>query len=254
MSLKEKIDLTRLPSHVALIMDGNGRWAKKKGKHRVFGHEQGARAVRNTVEAAARLGIRYLTLYAFSTENWRRPKLEVDALMHLLIKSLHKELKTLQKNNIRLQVIGDFRTLPAEAVSELDKAIEKTESNTGLTLILALSYSSRWELTNAVKNICTDVQTGKLSPEMISDVTISDYLCTARIPDPELLIRTSGEMRVSNFLLWQIAYAELFFTEVLWPDFNEENLCEAIYDYQNRERRFGKTSEQLKSNNNNPEL
>ncbi len=254
MSLKEKIDLTRLPSHVAIIMDGNGRWAKKKGKHRVFGHEQGARAVRNTVEAAAQLGIRNLTLFAFSTENWRRPKMEVDALMHLLIRTLNKELKTLQKNNIRLLAIGDVSTLPPEAVSELNKAITKTAGNTGLTVILALSYSSRWELTRAVRNICDDIKAGRLSIEMITDETVSNYLCTAGIPDPELLIRTSGEMRVSNFLLWQIAYAELFFTEVLWPDFNAEYLFEAIYDYQNRERRFGRTSEQLKSNINSPEM
>jgi len=245
MSLKEKIDIERLPRHVAIIMDGNGRWAKKKGKIRVFGHEQGARAVRKTVEGAARLGIQYLTLYAFSTENWSRPKHEVEALMHLLIRSLNKELKTLNDNNIRLKAIGDLASLPKKAAIELEKAITDTSKNDGLTLILALSYSARWELTHAVQEIARSVANQTLTPGEITDQTIADHLCTAQVPDPELLIRTSGEMRISNFLLWQIAYTELYFTETLWPDFSEEHLYEAILDYQHRERRFGKTSEQL---------
>lgn len=246
MSLKEKIDLERLPRHVAIIMDGNGRWAKKKGKIRVFGHEQGARAVRKTVEGAARLGIQYLTLYAFSTENWGRPQYEVDALMHLLIRSLNKELKTLNNNNIRLKAIGDLASLPANAAKELEKAIAETSGNDGLTLILALSYSARWEITHTIREIARLVAAQTLNPDDITDQTVADHLCTALVPDPELLIRTSGEMRISNFLLWQIAYTELYFTETLWPDFNEEHLYEAILDYQNRERRFGKISEQLK--------
>jgi undecaprenyl diphosphate synthase len=245
MSLKEKIDIERLPRHVAIIMDGNGRWAKKKGKMRVFGHEQGAKAVRKTVEGAARLGIQYLTLYAFSTENWGRPKHEVEALMHLLIRSLNKELKTLNNNNIRLEAIGDLASLPKNAAKELEKAIHDTSKNNGLTLILALSYSARWEITHAMQQIARSVANHTLTLDEITDQTVSGHLCTATIPDPELLIRTSGEMRISNFLLWQIAYTELYFTETLWPDFTEEHLYEAILDYQNRERRFGKTSEQL---------
>ncbi|MFO7721878.1 MAG: isoprenyl transferase [Bacteroidales bacterium] len=248
MSLKEKIDPARLPSHIAIIMDGNGRWAKKKGKLRVFGHEQGVKAVRATVEAAASLGLEYLTLFAFSTENWRRPKYEVDALMHLLIRSLNKEVDNLHKNNIRLHAIGNFETLPPEVAKDLDKAILKTSGNSGLNLIIAISYSSRWEITHAVRQILEKASTGELQPQEVTDELFSQYLCTRNFPDPELLIRTSGEMRISNFLLWQIAYAELFFTNVLWPDFTEEHLFEAIYDFQNRERRFGKTSEQLNSN------
>lgn len=245
MSLKEQIDITRLPDHVAIIMDGNGRWAKKKGKRRIFGHEQGVKAARVTVEAAARIGLKHLTLYAFSTENWSRPKYEVDALMHLLIRSLNKEIKSLHKNNIRLSAIGDFDSLPVEASKEMQKAIAKTADNTGLNLIIAISYSARWEIAQTLKNITIKVLKNEIDPNDISDETITNNLCTAGIPDPELLIRTSGEKRISNFLLWQIAYAELFFTEVLWPDFSEENLYEAIYDYQCRERRFGKTSEQV---------
>ncbi len=244
-SLKEQIDVSKLPGHIAVIMDGNGRWAKKKGKPRVFGHEQGAKSVRKCIEAAARLGIPYLTLYAFSTENWNRPKYEVEALMHLLIKSLHNELKTLHENNIRLVTIGDLTTLPVKAARELERAMESTRHNTRLTLILALSYSARWEITQAVKKIGLAVNDGTIQPEHISDKTIEAHLSTAGIPDPELLIRTSGEMRISNFLLWQIAYAELFFTETLWPDFTEEHLYEAILCFQKRERRFGKISEQL---------
>lgn len=245
MSLKEKIDIARLPRHVAIIMDGNGRWAKKKGKLRVFGHEQGVRAARVTVEAAARIGLKHLTLYAFSTENWSRPKYEVDALMHLLIRSINREINSLHKNNIRLTAIGDFESLPVEASREVQKAIAKTADNTGLNLIIAISYSARWEIAQTLKNIANSVLKNEINPDDINDETISRHLCTAGIPDPELLIRTSGEKRISNFLLWQIAYAELFFTEALWPDFNEENLYEAIYDYQCRERRFGKTSEQI---------
>jgi undecaprenyl diphosphate synthase len=250
MSLKEQIDLSRVPNHIAIIMDGNGRWAKKKGKIRIFGHEQGAKAVRGVVEAAARLNIAYMTLYAFSTENWHRPKYEVDALMHLLIRSLHKEIKTLKKNNVRLMAIGDFDTLPGEAASELRKAIDLTSENTGLNLVLAISYSARWEITEAVKSIAKGVSEQRIDPTLIDDAMVRAHLCTADIPDPELLIRTSGEMRISNFLLWQIAYAELFFTDVLWPEFTEEHLYEAIFDFQNRERRFGKTSEQIKSSTN----
>jgi len=245
ISLKEKIDLSRLPEHVAVIMDGNGRWAKKKGRPRIYGHEQGAGAVRRCIEAAAGLGIRYLTLYAFSTENWNRPKFEVEALMHLLVKSLNREMKSLHENNIRLLAIGDLSSLPHKAASELKKAMDTTAANTGLTLILALSYSARWELTHAVQKIAEEVKKGTLKPAEINHHTVADHLCTAGIPDPELLIRTSGEMRISNFLLWQIAYAELFFTEVLWPDFTETDLYEAIHCFQNRERRFGKTSEQI---------
>lgn len=249
MSLKEKIDITRLPSHVAIIMDGNGRWAKKKGKLRVFGHEQGVKAVRSTVEAAAKIGLKFLTIYAFSTENWHRPKYEVEALMHLLIHSLNKEIDSLHKNNIRLLAIGDFNALPADAERDLRKALEKTANNTGLNLVIAISYSARWEIAEAVKTLINKAKNNEISAEEVNDETISNHLCTAGIPDPELLIRTSGEMRISNFLLWQIAYAELFFTDVLWPDFSEEHLYEAIYDFQCRERRFGKTSEQLKSEN-----
>jgi undecaprenyl diphosphate synthase len=245
MSLKEKIDLERLPDHIAVIMDGNGRWAKQKGKPRVFGHEKGAGSVRRCIEASARLGIRYLTLYAFSTENWNRPKIEVEALMHLLIKSLHKEVDALHENNIRLIAIGDLDALPRKAATELQKAMDKTAQNTGLTVILALSYSARWEITHAMKKIAQLVKNNEIDPQQITSETVACHLCTANTPDPELLIRTSGEMRISNFLLWQIAYAELYFSEVLWPDFTEEHLYEAILCFQNRERRFGKTSEQL---------
>ncbi len=254
MSLLEKIDKTRLPRHVAIIMDGNGRWAKKKGKPRVFGHEQGVKAVRSTVEAAASIGLEYLTLYAFSTENWQRPKYEVDALMHLLIRSLNKEVKTLHKNNIRLMAIGDFKSLPAEAAIHLEKAIQKTSGNTGVNLILAISYSARWELTRAVQSLVGDVVDRSVDINSIDDEVFEKYLCTAGLPDPALLIRTSGEMRISNFLLWQIAYAELYFTDILWPDFNEEHFYQAIIDYQNRERRFGLTSEQIKTGNHDHEL
>jgi undecaprenyl diphosphate synthase len=247
MSLKEKIDSSRLPSHIAIIMDGNGRWAKQKGKLRVFGHQNGVLAVRDTVESAAELGIKYLTLYAFSTENWKRPKFEVNALMELLIGTIRKETKTLTDNDIRLQAIGDIESLPSGCRRELKEAIELTAGNKRMTLVLALSYSSKWEIVNAVKQIAEKVKAKEISPSDINESLFNSFLCTANFPDPELLIRTSGEQRISNFLLWQIAYSELYFTEKLWPDFRKEDLYEAILDFQNRERRFGKTSEQIAS-------
>lgn len=245
MSLEEKIDKNNIPQHVAIIMDGNGRWAKQRQHDRSFGHENGVISVSETVEAAAKIGIKYLTLYAFSTENWNRPKEEVDALMSLLVKTINQETKTLNKNNIRLQAIGDLESLEKDTYQELQKAIENTASNTHMTLILALSYSSRWEITEAVKKIAQQLQNNIISQDDINQDLISSYLSTAKYPDPELLIRTSGEYRISNFLLWQIAYTELYITPILWPDFRKENLFEAILDYQNRERRFGKISEQL---------
>lgn len=245
MSLRDKIEQDRLPEHVAIIMDGNGRWAKQKGKVRVFGHRHGVTSVRETAEAAAELGIKYLTLYAFSTENWNRPKAEITALMALLVQTIHKETKTLHDNNIRLQAIGNLESLPAITRRELAEAIRETAEHDRMTMILALSYSSRWELTRAAKNIAEDVRKGELNPEEIDQSTYEQYLTTSQYPDPELLIRTSGEYRISNFLLWQIAYAELYFTSKLWPDFRKEDLYEAIVDFQKRERRFGKTSEQL---------
>lgn len=245
MSTKDKLDLNKLPHHVAVIMDGNGRWAKKKGNSRIFGHKNGVNSVRNVVEACAELRIDYLTLYAFSTENWNRPRTEVNALMTLLIGTIHKETKTLLENNVRLQAIGDIENLPSKVHSELKQAIQRTSGNTGLNLVLALSYSSRWEILNAVKKIAEDVKTSKINIENLDNSLFSKYLSTAEMPDPELLIRTSGEKRVSNFLLYQIAYAELYFTETLWPDFSKEDLYLALLDYQNRERRFGMTSEQI---------
>ncbi len=246
MKFKEQIDKDKLPRHIAIIMDGNGRWAKQRGRLRVFGHENGITAVRNTVEAAAEIGIDYLTLYAFSTENWNRPKKEVDALMSLLVKSLNKETATLNKNNIRLQAIGDIKSLQPKTYKELIKAIENTKHNTRTVLSLALSYSSRWEITKMVQEISKKVKEDKLSSEEIDESMISKHLTTCDIPDPDLLIRTSGEQRISNFLLWQIAYSELLFSPKLWPDFSKEDFYEAIYTYQNRERRFGKTSEQIR--------
>lgn len=245
MSSKEQIKMNALPSHVAIIMDGNGRWAKEKGKLRVFGHQNGVKAVRDTVEAAAELGVQNLTLYAFSTENWNRPKLEVSALMELLVATISKETKTLMENNIRLNAIGDLSQLPKNCYNELQVAMEKTKGNSRMTLHLALSYSARWEITNAVKLITDKVKQETLSIADINEETISAHLTTKDFPDPELLIRTSGEHRISNFLLWQIAYAELYFTDKLWPDFRREDLYEAIVDFRNRERRFGKTSEQV---------
>ena len=247
MSQKDKINLQQLPKHIAIIMDGNGRWAKEKGEDRLFGHLNGVESVRDIVEGAAELGIEYLTLYAFSTENWDRPAYEVTGLMELLVDTIRKEVPTLNKNKIRLHVIGDMDMLPELARKELDEAIQETSSNTGLNLVMALSYSSRWEINNAVKNIAIAVKENKLQPEDITTDTLSKYLCTSQFPDPELMIRTSGEYRISNFLLYQLAYAELYFTNTLWPDFRKENLYAAIIDYQGRERRFGKTSEQVKS-------
>ncbi len=247
MSLKEKINILQLPKHIAIIMDGNGRWAKEKGEDRLFGHLNGVESVRNIVEGAAELGIEYLTLYAFSTENWDRPEYEVTGLMELLIDTIRKEVPTLNKNNIRLHVIGAVDMLPASAKIELDEAIKETSANTGLNLVMALSYSSRWEINTAIKKIAEQVKQNNLQPQDIDTETVQKYLCTAQFPDPELMIRTSGEYRISNFLLYQIAYTELYFTNTLWPDFRKENLYEAILDFQNRERRFGKTSEQIKN-------
>ncbi len=240
-----QIDKNRLPVHVAVIMDGNGRWARRRGFTRTLGHEKGVNAVRNTVEMAAELGIGYLTLYAFSTENWKRPKFEVDALMRILVRSLRKEMKTLMDNNVRLLAIGDLESLPRKSREDFRHAIAKTAGNTGLTLVLALSYSARWELVEAARKIARKAKAGELDPESIDDPLFSSFLETARMPDPELLIRTSGEFRISNFLLWQIAYTEFYFTPTLWPDFGKEDFCRAILDFQGRERRFGRTSEQL---------
>ena len=246
MSLQlEKIDKNNLPRHIAIIMDGNGRWAKEKGEDRLFGHFHGVESVRNIVEGCAELGIEYLTLYAFSTENWDRPEYEVIGLMELLVSTIHKEVESLDKNNIRLHVIGDMNMLPENAKNELNEALEITKKNTGLNLIMALSYSGRWELLTAVKSIAQEVKDGRLNIENIDQETLQKYLCTSDFPDPELMIRTSGEFRISNFLLYQLAYAELYFTNVRWPDFRKENLYDAIVDYQSRERRFGKTGEQV---------
>ncbi len=245
MSFKDKINLDSLPEHVAIIMDGNGRWAKQRGQARVFGHQNGVAAVRDTIEAAAEIGVKFVTLYAFSTENWQRPAAEVTALMMLLVHTIRKEVATLNKNNIRLQAIGEITALPDDCFSELIDAIDATKNNTRTTLVLALNYSARWELTRAVKRIAEKVKTGKVDIDTITDATISAHLATVGMPDPELMIRTSGEQRISNFLLWQLSYAELHFTEKMWPDFRKEDFWEAIFLYQNRERRFGKTSEQL---------
>jgi len=243
----EQIDKSRLPRHIAIIMDGNGRWAKEHGKDRLFGHFHGVESVRNIVEGSAELGIEYLTLYAFSTENWDRPQYEVVGLMELLVTTIRNEIESLHKNNIKLHVIGDLSMLPVYARKGLDEAIEMTKHNTGLNLIMALSYSGRWELLNAVKNIAWEVKSNKLNVEEIDQHTLQQFLCTSEFPDPELMIRTSGEYRISNFLLYQLAYAELYFTNVRWPEFRKNNLYEAIIDYQSRERRFGKTSEQMSS-------
>ena len=239
------IDKNRLPEHIAVIMDGNGRWAKAHGKPRVLGHKNGVKSVREVSEAAAELGIKYLTLYAFSTENWSRPALEISALMGLLVETIRNEVSTLNENNIKLQSIGDISKLPAKSYKALLEGIERTKNNTGMTLILALNYSSRWEITNAMKRIAHEIKEGRLDPEEVNEHLISENLNTAAYPDPELLIRTSGEHRISNYLLWQIAYSELFFTDVFWPDFRKKHFYEAIIDFQSRERRFGKISEQL---------
>lgn len=245
MNLKDQIDTTKLPNHLAIIMDGNGRWAKQKGMLRIFGHENGTKSVREVVEASAELGIKCLTLYAFSTENWKRPKKEVQTLMNLLVTSLKKEIKTLQDNNIRLYAIGCLKDLPKKAYSELFEVIEKTKQNTRMTLTLALSYGSREELISAIKELTYKVKNNIISVENIDESIINKHLYTRKLPDVDLLIRTSGEQRISNFLLWQIAYAELYFTDTLWPDFKRNDLYEALINYQHRERRFGKTSEQL---------
>ncbi|MFN8337515.1 MAG: isoprenyl transferase [Saprospiraceae bacterium] len=248
-SLKDKINIAKLPKHIAVIMDGNGRWAKTKGQPRVFGHKSGVRSVRDITEAAAELGVEYLTLYAFSTENWSRPSLEVNALMTLLVETVRKELTTLNKNNIRLQAIGDLEGLPSKTRAALLEGIELTKQNNRMTLILALNYSAKWEIIEAVKSIANRVKNGDLEIENIDATLFSNYLTTKDIPDPELLIRTSGEHRISNYLLWQAAYAELYFTPILWPDFSKEHFYSAILDFQNRERRFGMTSEQISKGN-----
>jgi undecaprenyl diphosphate synthase len=245
MNTIEEINDQKLPRHIAIIMDGNGRWAKQKGKLRVFGHKNGVYTVRSTVESCVEIGLEYLTLYTFSTENWNRPKLEVETLMRLLVSSLKKELKTFNKNNVRLNTIGDIKSLPTKAYDELVEVMEKTKGNTGMTLTLALSYGAREELKNAMQQIAIKVKNNIISPESIDETIINNHLYTQNLPDVDLLIRTSGEHRISNFLLWQIAYAELYFIDVFWPDFKEHHLVEAIINYQNRERRFGKTSEQL---------
>lgn len=244
MSLKEKLIPEKLPEHIAIIMDGNGRWAKEKGQDRLFGHFNGVESVRNIVEGCAELGIKYLTLYAFSTENWDRPKDEVAGLMELLVQTIKTEIPTLNKNNIRLHVIGNISLLPPNAKKEMEEACNETAGNTGLNLVMALSYSSRWEILNAVNSLLSARKNIK-NDAPVTDEEFKSYLCTHDFPDPELMIRTSGEFRISNFLLYQLAYSELYFTETLWPDFRKENLYEALLDYQNRERRFGKTSEQL---------
>ena len=245
MSLIDQIDKTKVPKHIAIIMDGNGRWAKQQGENRIYGHYEGVNSVRDVVEGAGQAGVKFITLYAFSTENWNRPKQEVDALMELLVSTISMETEKLHKKNVRLQAIGNLDSLPPACLAELNESIDLTTNNTGLTLVLALSYSSKWEIINAIKQIAVDVKNGEIDSEEISEKNIENYLCTKNIPDPELMIRTSGEHRISNFLLWQLAYAEFYFTETLWPDFRKEDLFTAILNYQNRERRFGKTSEQL---------
>ncbi len=245
MDLKSQVDLKKLPKHIAVIMDGNGRWAKEHGKPRVFGHRNGVTAVRETTEAAAELGVEYLTLYAFSTENWNRPRLEVNALMSLLVETLRNEINTLNENNIRLQAIGDLEKLPPKTHKALLEAIQNTQHNQRMTLVLALNYSAKWEILEATRKISTLVKAGQIDTNDINEELFSTSLSTNGIPDPELLIRTSGEARLSNFLLWQVAYAELYFTDIFWPEFNKDAFYQAIINYQNRERRFGKTSEQL---------
>ena len=245
MAERSEIDLSNIPTHIAVIMDGNGRWAKQRGGLRVFGHQSAITAVRDTVEEAAELGVKYLTLYAFSTENWNRPALEVTALMQLLVHTIRQETPTLLKNSVRLQAFGDLATLPKGCQRELAESMELTKGGTRMTLVLALSYSGRWDLTQATRRVATEVAAGRLLPEAVTEATITGYLATAGMPDPELLIRTSGEQRISNFLLWQLAYTELYITPVLWPDFRRSHLRDALVAYQQRERRFGKTSEQL---------
>ena len=245
MTLKEKIDKSKLPVHIAIIMDGNGRWASQHGLERILGHQRGVEAVRSVIEAAAELEVKYLTLYAFSTENWERPNDEVSALMRIMVQSLNKETDTMIKNNIRMIAIGDLSRLTKDVRKRLFQTIDLTSGSTGLTLIIALSYSSRWEITEAVKEIVLEIKEEKLKPEDINNTLFEKHLKTTGIPDPDLLIRTSGELRISNFLLWQLAYSELYFTNKLWPDFGKDDLYDAIIDFQKRERRFGRTSEQI---------
>ncbi|MGZ3932089.1 MAG: isoprenyl transferase [Bacteroidia bacterium] len=245
MSLVEKINKSNIPQHIAIIMDGNGRWAKQQGEDRIFGHHEGVNSVREIVEAAAEVGVKYLTMYAFSTENWNRPKEEVDALMELLVATISIETPQLNKNGVKLEAIGNLESLPEACYNELQESIRITKNNTRLTLVLALSYSSKWEITNAVKEIATSVKNGTLSMNDITEASVASFLCTKKYPDPELMIRTSGEHRISNFLLWQLAYAEFYFTDTLWPDFRKDDFYTAILGYQNRERRFGKTSEKI---------
>jgi undecaprenyl diphosphate synthase len=243
--MKEKIDPLKIPNHIAIIMDGNGRWAKRRGASRIFGHKNAIKAVRDVTEGCAELGVGYLTLYAFSTENWNRPKLEVEGLMSLLVSTITSEIPTFMKNNVRLQPIGSILHLPLDAQKKLNEGIDRTSRNDGLTLVLALNYSGRQDICTGIKSIFSDIKNDIISEEDIDESLVSKYLDTKNIPDPELMIRTSGEMRVSNFLLWQMAYTEFYFTGILWPDFRKKNLIDAITDYQGRERRFGKTSEQL---------
>jgi undecaprenyl diphosphate synthase len=247
MKLKDQIEKERIPRHIAMIMDGNGRWAKKKGGERIFGHRNGVESVRQVVEAAGELGVEYLTLYAFSTENWKRPKTEIEGLMTLLTNTIAKETTKLNENNVRLLVIGNLADLPSSVQKHLMQAVELTSQNTGLQLVLGLSYSGRWEITDAVKQMCRDAASGKIDPDGIDSCLLESYLATSFMPDPELLIRTSGERRISNFLLWQLAYTELYFTPVLWPDYRKEHFYEAIIDYQRRERRFGKVNEKSRA-------
>lgn len=241
------LDKDKVPQHIAIIMDGNGRWAKQQGEDRIFGHHEGVNSVREIVEAAAEVGVKYLTLYAFSTENWNRPKEEVDALMELLVATISMETPQLNKNGVKLEAIGNLKSLPKGCYDELQQSIEITKNNTRLTLVLALSYSSKWEIIEAVKQLATEVKEGKTAIDAIDENSIAQHLCTKKYPDPELMIRTSGEHRISNFLLWQLAYAEFYFTDTLWPDFRKKEFFEAIKSYQSRERRFGKTSEQIKN-------
>lgn len=241
------LDKDKVPQHIAIIMDGNGRWAKQQGEDRIFGHHEGVNSVREIVEAAAEVGVKYLTLYAFSTENWNRPKEEVDALMELLVATISMETPQLNKNGVKLEAIGNLKSLPQGCLDELQQSIETTKNNTRLTLVLALSYSSKWEIMEAVKQIAAEVKEGKTQISAVDENSIAQHLCTKKYPDPELMIRTSGEHRISNFLLWQLAYAEFYFTDTLWPDFRKKEFFEAIRSYQSRERRFGKTSEQIKN-------
>ncbi|MFT4062464.1 MAG: isoprenyl transferase [Edaphocola sp.] len=245
MDSKPLIDIAALPQHIAIIMDGNGRWAKERGEDRIHGHQHGVTSVRETVEGCAELGIKYLTLYAFSTENWNRPQYEVDALMELLVSTIRREVDDLKKNNVKLEVIGDIASLPESCQRELKEGMDITAGSTGLTLVLALSYSAHWEITTAARKIAEAAQHGRLKPEDIDTATFRQFLCTAPYPDPELMIRTGGEHRISNFLLYQLAYTELYFTDVHWPDFRKNHLFDALLNYQQRERRFGKTSEQV---------